>query len=689
MRDGRPVAVRGDRDDPLFRGYTCIKGRQLVETYDHPERIRAPLRRTAAGDFEAVGMEAALDAIAEKLAAIREAHGPRAIASYGGTYAYMESAALHVARGWHQGIGSDSYYTSYTIDQPAKPIAQSRFGSWAGGLHGFEEADVLLIVGCNTVVSQYAPAGGIPCANSYRRYHDAIRRGARVVCVDPRESEVARHAHYFLQIRPGEDPTLLAGMLRLVLEEELHDREFCDRHVEGLDELKAAVAAFTPDYVAHRAGVDAELFATATRTFAGGRKGPAFAGTGPDMAPRANLTEHLILCLNTLLGRHPREGEPSAYPALLAPNPAPRQAHVVPPQPLFGTGPRSRVRGLGQIAGEMPTAALSDEILEPGDGQVRALLCIGGNPVAAWPDRDKARRAMEQLELLVCVDVRLSATSQLADFILPGKICLEREDTAWLLDLACEEPYAHYTQAVCEPNGELIEEWEFYWELARRLGTPIPLVGGPLPMDAKPSKLEVLERTHAGSRVSLAELREHEGGRLYDVQLTVEPADEQAQARFQLAPEGVLEELHEIRAEALLADGRPAVDGEFSHLLVSRRLRHVLNSAGLGTPAIEKQGTTNPAYMNPRDLEALGLAPGAIVEIRGRHGHIRAVLEAAPDVRPGVISMSHAWGGLADDDEDVREVGSNTGRLVATDREYDPITGMARQSAIPVNVRPA
>ncbi len=688
VKDGKPIAVRGDRDDPIYNGYSCIKGRQLVEHYDHPGRITQPLKKMPDGTFKEIPMEQALDEIAKKVDGIIRSNGPRSIASYCGTYSFQESAALNVCRAFHKGIGSDSFYTSVTIDQPGKALAQSRFGTWGGGIRGFDESDVMMIVGCNTVVSQYAPPGGIPWVNPSRRYQDTINRGATVICIDPRLTEVARKAHYFLQIRPGEDPTLLGGMVRLILEEELHDKEFCDQYMDGLDELKAAVGDFTPDYVAKRAGVDKDLFMEATRAFANGNVGRAFTGTGPDMAAHGNLTEHFILVLNTILGRYAKEGEVSAYPAVISPMMnGPRKAQVIPANPAFGKGPRNRVRGLGEIIGEMPTAALADEILEPGEGQVKALFCAGGNPIVAWPDQLKTKRAMDELDLLVCIDVKMSATPKLADYILPGKICLEREDATVLSDIFYEEPYSHYTKAVCEPNGDLIEEWEFYWEIAHRLGSEIKLQGGNLDMDVKPSKLDVLEAAQKGARVSLEELRDHEGGKLFeDVEIVVEPGS--GDAKFQMVPEGIVEEIREIRSEQLTDDGRRQEDKDYSHLLVSRRLKHVYNSSGQEHTAIQKKGTTNPAYMNPDDVKALGIASGDIVQITGKHGQILGVAEATPELQPGVVSMAHAWGDLPSNDGNVREIGSSTNRLLATDKEFDPITGMARQSAIPVNVRP-
>ncbi len=683
--DGRVTAVRGDAADPVYGGYTCIKGRQLPALLAHPERVRRSLRRGVDGELEPVATGAALGEIADRVDAIVEAHGPRAVATYCGTHAFQNAAALAVAQAWHRGAGSPSFYSSITIDQPGKFVALSRTGFWSAGMHGFESAaaaaGVVMVIGCNTLVSKYAPWGGLSPFNPAKRLRDARRRGLRVICVDPRRSEVARRSDLHLAVRPGEDPALLAGMIRLILAEGRNDADFCAAHVDGLVELRRAVAPFDLETTSARTGVPAERIAEAARLFAAGPRGIATTGTGPDMSPRPNLTEHLVIALNVVCGRVNREGEPVSNPGVLT-GPYTRRAQVVAPRPAFGHGPRSRVRGLGQVVGEMPTAALADEILEPGEGQVRALLCIGGNPVVAFPDQAKTLRALDELELLVCVDAWLSATARRADYVLAPRLCLERPDITWLTDTWYETPYAHYTPAVATPPDDTIEEWELYTELARRRGTPIELAGGALDLGRPLDKDTVLDAMTAGSRVPLAEVRAQEGGHVFDpIAEVVAPAAAGADARFALAPEGVLDEL-----ETVLA----GVDGDgFSHRLVSRRLGHVYNSSGRQLEAIRARGTTNPAYMNPLDLDELGVGAGALVEIRSAHGAILGVAEPAEDVPSGVVSMAHAWGDPGARGKDVREIGSSTNALVSNEVDFDPISGMARQSAIPVNVAPA
>ncbi len=683
VENGKAVAVRGDASDPIYGGYSCIKGRQLPEAHAHPERIKRPLKRLADGSYEEISLRQALDEIAAKVKAIADAHGKRAVASYCGTYAFQNSAALAVSKAWHKGFGSESYYTSVTIDQPSKAISVSRAGNWLAGMHGFHESDVVMHIGNNPIVSQFAPFGGTPPWNPVKELRDAKARGMKLIVVDPRRTDMARRADLYLQIRPGEDPTFLAGMLRVILDEKLHDEAFCQQWMNGLDKLHRAVSEFDLDYVAQRTHLPKQQILDAARTFAKAKRGIAVTGTGPDMSPHPTLTEHLVVALNMICGRVNRAGEKVPNPGILTP-PTPKKAQPSGPFPMFGHGPRSRVRNLGEIIGEMPSAALSDEILLEGEGQVKALFVIGGNPLVAWPDQQKAVKAIDALELLVCIDIKRAATAKHADYVLPGKMCLERADVPILCDTWYELPYTHYTPAIVEPpeGSEAIEEWELYWELAARLGTKIKLAGGELPLDAKPSKDAVLECMLKGGRVPFSEVRKHRGGTVYPVAEVVAPADPGCDKRFEMTPAGIVEELAEVRRESLAET--------FTHRLISRRLRQVYNSSGRElSESRRKGGTTNPAFMSPADLDELGVRSGDVLEIASAHGRIFGVAEAADDIPPGVVSMAHAWGDPSANPKEVREIGSSTNALISNEVGFDPITGMARQSAIPVNVRRA
>lgn len=686
VQDNRVLAVRGVMDDPLFEGYTCIKGRQIPDQMADPKRVRTPLRRRPDGTFEETSSSAALDEIADRLREIIDVHGPRAVASYTGTGGYQNSVAVGAARAFHQGIDSVSFYTSVTIDQPAKGLAMFRLGGWEAGYHSFTDSDVHMAIGYNSMVSSYAPLGGLQGTNPFTVMRRRKAEGMKLIVIDPRRTELASFADIHLQIRPGQDTTLLAGMIRIVLDEGLQDHEFCERWMDQMGELEAAVDGFTLDLVAERTQLDPDDIVAATRMFAAGPRGTAGTGTGPNMAAHSSLTEHMVVVLNTILGRVNREGDLLENGLLLYPE-MPHRAQATPPRNP-ANGPEARIRDLRGYRGEMPAATLAEEILTPGDGQIRALIVSGGNPVVAFPDHELTMKAMEDLDLLVVIDYRMTPTAELADYVIAPTLPLERADVPHLMDRWFRAPYTNYTEPVVERDGDVLNEWEVFWELASRLGSTLPLPGGSPDMSVRPDTDEIIDRTYHGSRMPLDEVRANRRKVHLDKKLVVEPADEGASARFTPAPDDLMAELAEVLAETPDTFAGRDVSA-YPFRLVSRRLKHVLNSTGTELPGLARKGTTNPAYMNPADMRDLGLTSGDVIEISSPKSSLLGVVEEADDVKRGVISMAHSWGGRSTTDEKVREIGSPTCRLVSTDVGHDPVTGMVVSSAIPVAVAKA
>ncbi len=694
--DNKLIDLQPDTDNEVYGGYTCIKGRQLIEQIDHPSRLQQSQKRQENGDHTAIATDQALDEIADKLTSILERYGPRSIASYNGTYSYQNSAAHDVTRAFHRAIDSPSYYCSVTIDQPAKvAIGPARMGWWNGGAHMWNDADVALIIGCNTLVSHFSIPGGIPSFSPHNALREGKKRGVKVICVDPRETEVAKRADLHLQVRPGHDAALVAAMLNVIINEELYDRDFCAQHTEHFEELAAAVAPFTADSVAAAAGIEAAEIEQAARLFGAGPRGTATTGTGPEMGPHPNLLQHLVQALNSICGRYYREGERMPNPGVLTPN-IPRRAQATGPQPQWLEGAlKSRIsQDIGEITvlspygpkGEMPTAVLSDEILTPGDGQIRALIVVGGQPLLAFPDQEKTLRALQSLELLVCIDLKMSPTSRLADYVLAPKLCLEREDVTLLTDIWHDKPYSQYTPTVVEAEGDKIEEWEFFWEIAQRMGVALELDNGALDMSQKPSKFEVLNIITKGSRVPLDAVRAADGGTVFDVpDVMVQSADPETAQRLELFPPGL-----DVELAAALDDLQAADNQDYPLLLVSRRMKNTYNSTGPELSLLKAKGTTNPAFIHPDELKKLGISDGDIVEVRSERGAIPAVAAASDDVRPGVVSMAHCWGDSPDPaakaNAKVREIGSNTNRLIDNRKHAEKYSGIPRQSCIPVAV---
>ena len=702
IEDGKPTRVVGDKANPIYHGYTCPKGRALPQQHLNPERLLHSMKRRAKGEYDPISSEQAMDEIAERVAEIVAKHGPRSVALYTGTFSFPYPAAAPMALAWLDAIGSPMRFTSATIDQPGKLIAPSLHGSWGGGAQTFVGADTWMLVGANPTVSKSI---GVPSYNPAWYLDDAVKKGLKLVVIDPRRSEAAKKAEVHLQAKPGEDPSVLAGIIRIILEEGLVDHEFVGENAEGLERLRAFVDPFTVDSVAKRADVPATELVRAARVFAGGRRGMAQAGTGPNMSSRGMLTEYLLLCLNTLCGRWLREGEAIPNPGVLLP-PISAKAQPIPPGPGWGFGEKLRVRNLTDTRAGLPTAALADEILLEGEGQVKALFCLGGNPMAAWPDQEKTYAAMRELDLLVTVDIKMSATAKLADYVIAPKLTLEQpgmtlpSETLTPYAMGYSVPYAQYAPVVVDPpaGSDVIEEWEFFYGLAQRMGLPLTVQAayswGPdmkkpartdLDMQNKPTTEDVFEMLTRGSNVSLEEVKRHPHGHVFaELGGVVKPADPDCEAKLDLANELMMEELAEVAAEAGVREDAQ----ELPFLLTCRRLLDVHNSAGRDIDKLVRKYRYNPAFMHPDDLADLGIASGDLVEIRSSHSAIFGVAEAETNLRRGIVSMPHAFGDAPTEENDarVREIGSNTGRLSSVERDYDPYSGIPLMSSIPVSV---
>ncbi len=682
--DGRMIDIRADRDDPQTLGFACFKGLRAVEAHASPNRFLQPMKRLADGSLVAIDLEVALDEIAARLADIRAEHGGEAIAGYKGGGGFFTSSAVLLLNSFLRGLGSPKSYSSATIDQSAKFVTHGRLGLWPPGKPPASRVDVMLLVGTNPMVSVNPP---FDVRNPVKRMKEARARGMKLIVIDPRRSETAAFADLHLQPLPGEDASVIAGLHHIILREGWYDADFCAAHVGDLEALRAAVAPFTPEYVAARADVPADLLYQAARLFtAKGQRPLAGSSTGPDMGPHSNAAEHLIEALNVICGALVKEGEQIANPGAILPR-YPRKAQVIPAPRWWESGPKSRIDGSGYIGEEMMTGVMADEILTPGPGQVRALIVHGGNPASAVPDQRKIVRALRSLDLLVCIEPSNSITSELADYILPPFMQYERPDLPfWLYEYMIyqDEAYTRYTPAVVAPpaGSKLVDDWYVFWGLAKRLGTPLDYLGEALDLNAPPTTEDLLARVARHAPVSYEEIKKHDRGLIVDpAPQFAEPADPDWTGRFSVMPADVAAEI----AQAL--DARE-VDDRYPYRLAVRRLRETFNSVGRDLPATKKRVPFNKAYINPDDLEELGAESGDEVEIISASGSIVAVAEADPSLRRRALSVPHGFGGLPG-------AASNRGyyqdgvspNLLLEDNLRETINAMPRMTGIKVALR--
>lgn len=714
---GRPVSARGDKSNPSSEGFFCSKGKHYPEMHTFEQRFRHSQRRNANGQLEAISAEQAMDEVAEKLQAIIAKHGRRSVAIYSGTLFYQLPPLAAFATAWMDALGLGMRFSSGTIDQPGKQTAAAAHGHWLGGSFPFDECDTWMLVGTNPLVSI---SGGIPHANPGRRLKRAQARGFDLIVIDPRKTETARYATLHIQPKPSTDPAVLAGIIHQVFEQELVDAAFVARHTTGVDELRRAVARFTPEHVEQIADVPAEQIVQAAALFAKAansndptgrrRRGSCTAGTGANMSGWSNITEYLVLCLNTLCGKWRQNGDEVSNPGVLTTRREYR-SEAIAPYPMDGFGKPLRIRGFTPAACGLPTSVLADEILLPGDGQVKALITIGGNPMMAWPDQQRTADALAALELNVVVEPRRTATADTADYVLAPKLPLETPGTTLSTEnlntvspaLGYTEQYAQYVPAIVEtPAGsDLREDWEFFYGLAQRMGVDLQVKSGVFPimgvapqctdvdMQTKPSSEDVLDMLCKGSWLPLDELRKAcqssakgktEKVLFSDIRACVQPARRGADARLSLNNQIMFAEL------ASFGNGKCYEREGFPFTLISRRVANTFNSVGTDVDGLRDRFPGNPLYMHPDDMRSLGLNMHDKVTLRSAHGAIDALVQAEKTLRLGCLAMTHCWGTAPGEKGELHSVGSAIGRLISVEEDYAQFSGIPLMSGIKVAV---
>lgn len=698
MSDGRPGKIHGDKANPIYHGYSCVKGREFANYHSAPSRLLRSQKRLADGRHAAIGVAQMTGEIAAKVAGLVAEHGPRAVAVYIGTHGYLNAATYAFSHALLEAIESPMMFTSVTIDQPGKAVAMSLHGLWLAGTPPVQDWDVLTLIGTNPIVSMNGGLG----MNPARNLHEAKKRGMKLVVIDPRRSDCAEKADVHLAVRPGEDPAVLAAIAHVLIAEDLYDADFVAAETTGFAALQAAVAPFTPQMAGARAGVDPADIVAAARLIGTARRGAFSAGTGSNMAGFGNLVEYFVKSLTSLKGFWRRAGDEVSNPGVII-NPFPAIA-ASPGQSPVSFGEKMRVRNLSETLAGLPTAALADEILLPGEGQVKALFVMGGNPMLAWPDQIKTAEAMRALELLVCFDPHMSETARLAHYVVAPKLPLEIDSCTSANETfgsfgpgwGYHKPYAQWAEKLLDPpaGAEVVEDWEVLRGIAARLGKTLKIkpctimdpaaaaaAATAIAPDEDVTAARVWEMLLKNSPVPAAEIRTALQGRLFERPAqTVAPRPADWAGRLEIGAAPMMAELARIAAAPL------AGDRAFPFRMISRRSHDVLNSCWHENETQRRRISTNNAFMNPEDMRALDLIDDDIVEIISARAVIRGVVAGARDVRAGCISMSHAWGVGPDQPEDPFAWGTNIGRLTSVEQDYDKYTGIPLMSAIPVRL---
>jgi len=651
VEGSRVTAVRPDYGDPISQGYVCPKGLAIGDLHNDPDRLRQPVRRGVDGSFHPIGWDEAFDLVAERIRGIRDSRGADAVAVYFGNPVVHNLGAVLMIGALVDAIGTRNRMSASSQDTaPRFAASYYLYGStWAVPVPDLDHTDFFLCIGANPAVSQGSFMAGPDVRSRLRRIMD---RGGKIVTVDPRRSETAKLASEHVFIRPGTDAALLLAMTQVIVARGLADEASIARLASGWTEIEERLLAFVPASAAAMTGVDASTIERLAIEFASAKSSVAYTRIGTCNGLYGTLGTYAGDLLNIVAGRlGERGGALFAEPAFDIGSVAARLG-------INGHGRwYSRVRKLPEIGRDLPASVLAEEIETPGDGQVRALVTIAGNPVLSTPNGRRVEQAIAGLDFHVAVDVYVNETTRHADVILPP---------AWALAEHHMEPVQpntalHNIARVCEPIVERgpdeLADWEIMLRLAERLG------GGPTGIRGVDRVLRIASRLGwRWNPISAVDLFIRTGRRgdkflPWSKGLNVK--------RILAAPRGI--DLGPLRpgaerrlfhadrrahlAEAPIVAEMAALAEELRRdrdadelLLVGRRDLRSNNSWMHNVPSLVSGRERCVLYVHPEDARRAGLRDSEPAMLESRVCSRPVPVRVTDEMMPGVVSLPHGWG---------------------------------------------
>ncbi len=640
--------IRGDKDDPFSRGYICPKAVALQDFHFDKDRLRHPVRRTANG-WRRITWDEAFDEVAQNLRRIRTQHGRDSLATYLGNPSVHNYGVLLYAPGFIRSLKTRNRFSATSVDQLAHHLAAYlMFGhQLLLPIPDLERTRFFLILGANPAVSN----GSLMTAPGMSRRLQEIReRGGKVVLIDPRFNETARFADQHLFIRPGTDVLLLLALLHVVFREGLTRLGSLAGFTKGVETVADLVAQFPPERVAPITGIGAEQIRVLAREFAAAEGAACYGRIGVSTQEFGGVCQWLINVLNIVTGNLDRAGGAMFTRPAFDPIKAPK---TLAPRGSFGRR-HTRVRKLPEFGGEFPVAALAEEILTDGAGQIKALVTVAGNPVLSTPNGRELDRALERLEFMVSIDCYLNETTRHAHIILPPTSPLERGHYDIAFHVLAVRNTTRFSPPLFPPETGAKHDWEILLELQTRMtdeGFAGRVKNQLLKSFLGPERMLdlALRLGPYGARfnpfssgLTLAKVKKAQHG--IDLGPLSPCLPERlctADKKIDLAPEALVKDVERVK-EKLLDDSSYQSNGHLR--LIGRRQLRSNNSWLHNTERLLRGKPQCTILMHPSDAAHRNLVAGQNVLIRSRVGSVAVPLEVSDEMMPGVVSIPHGWG---------------------------------------------
>jgi len=672
--DGAQItSIRGDPLDPFSRGHICPKAVALKDIHEDADRLRRPMLRE--GDsWREIGWEEALDIAAQKLADLQQVHGNNAVGYYAGNPSVHNIGTLFNVGALAKVLKSKNAFSATSVDQlPQQLTSFFMFGhQFLIPIPDIDRTGYFLVLGANPIASNGSMMTVPDVANRLK----AIRaRGGKVVVIDPRRTETAEVAdeHHF--IHPGRDAALLMALINVLRAEQRFRLSQPDR-LAGLDQALQAIAGFTPEVAADATGIDADTIRRIAREFAASPSAVCYGRVGTTLQAFGTLCQWLVQLLNIVTGNLDRAG--GALP-------------TTPLIPIAGPGTRpghyaqwrSRVSALPETGGELPVAALSEEILTPGAGQIRGLLTVCGNPVLSTPDGRKLDRALASLEFMVAVDIYRNETTRHAHLILPPASSLKHDHYDYIFNAFAVRNVTRFNAGIWPRDDDERFDWEILQGLAARIAARLGREFRPLP-PTRPMIEGMLDAGTAVHGLTAARIGAAEHGiDLGALTPSLFKRLQTADGKVQCAPPALTVDV--ARFEKSLADPR----GDL--VMIGRRHVRSNNSWMHNSHRLVKGKRRDQLLMHPDDMAGRNIVDGQLVKVSTASGSLQIAVSASSAMMRGVASLPHGFGhdrdGIA-----LAVAGAHPGASyndLASTRAVDAVSGNAALNGIPIRVEAA
>ena len=725
---GLEVTVKGDeitkirprKEDVFSHGHICPKGTTIGRLHSDPTRLRGPVVRDPGTDtFREVSWDEAFEVCETLMRKVVAEHGWEAVTAYVGN-----PAAHTFSIGRYLGVligmtGIPRIYSAGTVDQWPKNVSSALMygGMWDIPVPDLQRADFMVLMGANPQASQ----GSLMACADVLGQLDRIRgEGGKVIVIDPRRTGTVRHASEWIPILPGTDAALLLAVVQVLFDEGLVDLGTVADRVAGVEELRTAAAEWTPERVAQTCQVPADRIRQLAREISDAERGVVYGRIGLCNQEFGTLASWLIDVVNIITGHFDAPG------GLMFPTPVNWTVgslvpNTEPGTPGSGTDVEfgrwhSRVRGAPEVLGQVPVSCMAEEIDTPGDGQVKALITVAGNPALSAPGADRLAAALPQLDAMISIDNWINETTRHAHVILPGLSPLEQPHFDDLLWAFAVRSAGKWSDAIFPPANDRPGEWEIILKLAGILmGQPAAEVDTKALDDGWFSFL--VSVTGLDPATVMAQYDEGGPERMIDLSLRTGPFGDRygenpgglTLQSFKDNPDGLdlgpmVPKLDQIlkTPSGKLELAPPYILGDLPRLaarlerspeqlvMTSRRHLRSNNSWMHQMPTLVGGSNRCTLLINPEDAARVGMADGQLARVASEAGSVEVEIEVSDEMMPGVVSLPHGWGHTvpgAQTGVPAAHVGVNT-NILAPGRLVDALSGNAVVNGYPVTVTP-